>query len=104
MPRAPRLSATWRPAPRRRAQGALGGGKEAAARKEAPPPVDAFLAEALTDLGDDSDLSAPMAAHLGVEALAPLADVLKARRARRSCCSASAEAALDSIACARALR
>jgi hypothetical protein len=57
-------------------QGALGG-KEG--RKEAPPPVEAFLADALTDLGDDSDLSGPMAAALGVEALAPLADVLKAR-------------------------
>jgi hypothetical protein len=59
--------------------GALGGGKDGA-RKE-PPPVDAFLADALTDLGDDSDLSGPLATQLGVDALHPLAEVLKARAA-----------------------
>ena len=70
-------------APRGRLSGLLGalGGKDAA-RREPPPPVEAFLAEALTDLGDDSDLTAPLAAAMGADALAPLAAVLKVRASR----------------------
>ena len=79
-------------APRGRLSGLLGalGGKDAG-RREAAPAVDAFLAEALTDLGDDTDISAPLATALGAEALAPLAEVLKARARRAMPAAGSAE-------------
>ena len=51
-------------------------GSNEASRRE---PPSACLAEALKDLGDDSDLSAPLASALGADALAPRADVLTAR-------------------------
>lgn len=47
-------------------------------RKTEDPPVDLFFSEALSHFGDDSELSAALTASVGIKALTPVLDVLKA--------------------------